>query len=112
MSATKEKNATEMRLQHSYVPGNGLGRLPTIRVLVRLHVLQGDYFNSPTPGAPGVTGNQESKESAPLEMGNLQLILHMHEHFRGLNSLLVKHVHLCEDICIVQLLNNLLWLMI
>lgn len=52
MSAT-EKNAAEIRLQHSYVPGNGLGNLPTIRVLVRLHVLQGDFFNSSTPGAPG-----------------------------------------------------------
>lgn len=70
MGTTEEKNATEIRLQHSYVLGNGLGNLPTIRVLVRLCFLHGDSFNSPTPGAPGVTGNQENKESALLGMGD------------------------------------------
>lgn len=79
--STTEKNATEIRLQHSYVPGNGLGNLPTIRVLV----LQ-DCFKSSTPGAPGVTGDNESQESALLETGNLQLILHMHKHFKGLKT--------------------------
>lgn len=106
MSTTKQ-NATEIRLQDSCVSGNGLGNLPTIRVLVRLHVLQGDCFNSLTPGAPGVTGNQESKESAFLEINNLQLILHMHDHFKGLKTLLINYVHPCADICIVLLLNNL-----
>lgn len=89
---------------------NGPGNLPTVRGLFRLLVLQGDGFNSP---APSTWRNwyRGSRESAFLEIANLQVILHMHkgeQYFKGSKSLFIKYMQLWEDIGIVQLLNNLL----
>lgn len=89
---------------------NGPRNLSAVRVLFKLHVLQGDGFHSL---APGTWGNwyQGSRESAFLEIANLQVILHMHEgeqYFKSSKSLFIKYMQLWEDVGIVQLLNNLL----